>query len=497
MKRVLATVATLLLGVAICVGQNIPTIHNEDIESSIEYRAGNNFQKDLLLYVDMLKATHPYYANAKHQAQLDKQIKRMYRECGGLIRDVDFKVYLAKIAARLKDGHTSVPYWMGFNKIFPIKLMIEADASAIVEIAPEDRRELLGKTVKSINGKSIKQILKTARPMVSADNGANYQNSIKEFFMFAEFWPLIGMSNEVISLSFADGSSADILAIDKAELKIAQLQKEDNNRVTSQRGVLFDYTIFEEEGICYLQFNQFADRLTHPQYPQLARFDEFTRDMMSEIKAKGVQTLVIDLQYNGGGNSQLGDVLLSWLYPHWETQQYSVDVRISELLCAYYPYYRDFTVNGEPIQIGKLYDYMGFDHSKEYEIDYSAPQAPEKYQLNFDKEQIFGGNIIFVQGKNSFSSATLLLTLARDNGIGIIVGEPSGGKPSHYGDILYCTLPNTGTIATVSHKHFIRPNRKLADSESIIPDVAIDLNNPNQDLVWEWILTQYGKGTEQ
>ena len=62
---------------------------------------------------------------------------------------------------------------------------------------------------------------------------------------------------------------------------------------------------------------------------------------------------------------------------------------------------------------------------------------------------------------------------------------------------IYCTLPNTGTIATVSHKHFIRPNRELADSESIIPDVAIDLNNPNQDLVWEWILTQYGKGTEQ
>ena len=66
-----------------CLGQNIPVLHNESVESSSTYIDGNNYQKDLLLYVDMLQATHPYYADAKHCAQLDKQARKLYKECGG------------------------------------------------------------------------------------------------------------------------------------------------------------------------------------------------------------------------------------------------------------------------------------------------------------------------------------------------------------------------------------------------------------------------------
>jgi C-terminal processing protease CtpA/Prc len=297
-------------------------------------------------------------------------------------------------------------------------------------------------------------------------------------------------------LDFTDGSSADITAVDRQNLKISQRQQNSSGRITSKRNTLFDYTIYEEESICYLQFNQFADRLTHPQYTQLARFDEFTRDMMAEIKAKGIKTLVVDLQYNSGGNSQLGDVLLSWLYPHQETRQYDVDVRVSELLCTFYPYYRKFTVGGKPLKIGQIYDYMGFDHSKDYQTDYSAPQDPAKHIFNYDGEQIFGGNVVFIQSKDSFSSTILLLTSARDNGIGIIVGEPSGGKPCHYGDVLYAQLPNTNTLATVSHKYFRRPNMALENKECIVPDVSIELNHPERDLVWEWIVENYGKRRE-
>ena len=492
MKRLFLSMMVLLQGVAVCLGQNIPVLHNEEVESRNEYRDGNNYQKDLLLYVDMLKATHPYYADTKHCAQLDKQTRKLYKECGGIDNDMDFKVCLAKLAASLGDGHTSVPFWMTFNKVFPVRFAFNNN-SAIVDVSHEDNKEILGKEIKRINGKSVKQILQMARPLVSADNNAQFENRVKEYLMFADFWPLLGLSNEVMHLDFTDGSSADITAVDRQNLKISQRQQNSSGRITSKRNTLFDYTIYEEESICYLQFNQFADRLTHPQYTQLARFDEFTRDMMAEIKAKGIKTLVVDLQYNSGGNSQLGNVLLSWLYPHQETRRYDVDVRVSELLCTFYPYYRKFTVGGKPLKIGQIYDYMEFDHSKDYQTDYSAPQDPAKHIFNYDEEQIFGGNVVFIQSKDSFSSTILLLTIARDNGIGIIVGEPSGGKPCHYGDVLYAQLPNTNTLATVSHKYFRRPNMALENKECIVPDVSIELNHPKRDLVWEWIVENYGK----
>lgn len=143
--------------------------------------------------------------------------------------------------------------------------------------------------------------------------------------------------------------------------------------------------------------------------------------------------------------------------------------------------------------MGEVYDMWQFDHNRGQEIDYNAPQDSSQHILNLDAERIFRGDVIFVEGKESFSSATLLLTKARDCGVGIIVGEPSGGRPSHYGDLLYCTLPNTKTIATVSHKRFVRPNREAKESDYIVPDLFIELDDPNRDLLWEWILKNYSK----
>ena len=416
----------------------------------------------------------------------------MYKESAKIDNSRDFKAYLQRLASQLHDGHTSIYYWENLNSIFPLGLVIDGDNPYIINITSEEHRDLLGKEVKAINGQPTKEILAMARPLVSADNDVNFEKLVTQYLMLTDFWSMLGMSDKELRLTFADGSSATIPAIHKSNLKVAQLQRNTANRVTAQRGVLFDYTIFEEEGICYMQFNQFADRVTHPNYPQLARFDDTMRDMMAEMEAKGIETLVVDLQYNGGGNSSLGTVLLSWLQPYKETQNVDVTLRYSDLLCQHYPYYQNFTVEGKPLERGKTYDLWGFDHSKDYEVNYEK-QDSSQHIINLDPERVFKGNVVFIQGRDSFSSATLLLTLAQDNGIGIIIGERAGGKPCHYGDILYCTLPNTETIATVSHKYFIRPNRALEHAEYIEPDVVLDLDNPERDEAWVWIVENYGK----
>lgn len=492
MKRLLLILIAPIVCMAVCLGQNAPQLHNEEIESSARYQSGNIYQKDMLLYVDMLGSTHPYYANEANRAKLNKRVKKMYKECAKIDNSRDFKAYLQRIASSLHDGHTAIYYWENLNTIFPLGLEIDGNNPYIINITSEQHRELLGKEVKAINGRPMKEILSMARPLVSADNDVNFEKLVTQYLMLTDFWKMLGMSDKELRLTFADDSSATIPAINKQSLKIAQLQRNTTNRVTAQRGVLFDYTIFEDEGICYMQFNQFADRVTHPNYPQLARFDDTMRDMMAEMEAKGIETLVVDLQYNGGGNSSLGTVLLSWLQPYKETQNVSVTLRYSDLLCQHYPYYQNFTVKGKSLERGKTYDLWGFDHSKDYEVNYEK-QDSAQHVINIDPERIFKGNVVFIQGKNSFSSATLLLTLAQDNNIGVIIGERAGGKPCHYGDILYCMLPNTETLATVSHKYFIRPNRALEHADYIEPDVMIDLDNPERDMAWEWIVENYGK----
>ena len=492
MKRLLLILVAPIASMAVCFSQNAPKLHNEEIESSARYQEGNIYQKDLLLYVDMLGATHPYYANETNRAKLNKRVKKMYKECAEIDNTIAFKAYLQRFASSLHDGHTAIYYWENLNTIFPLGLDIDGDNPYIINITSEEHRDLLGKEVVEINDLPVKRVLDMARPLVSADNDVNFENLVTQYLMFTQFWQMLGMSDKELNLTFTDGSSTTMPAINKQSLRIAQLQHNTSNRVTAQRGVLFDYTIFEDEGICYMQFNQFADRVTHPNYPQLARFDDTMRDMMTEMEAKGVETLVVDLQYNGGGNSMLGTVLLSWLQPYKKTQNVGVTLRYSDLLCQHYPYYQNFTVEGKPLERGNTYDMWGFDHSKDYEVDYEK-QDSTQHVINIDPERIFKGNVVFIQGKDSFSSATLLLTLAQDNGIGVIIGELAGGKPCHYGDILYCTLPNTETLATVSHKYFTRPNRALEHDDYIYPDVMIDLDNPERDMTWEWIVENYSK----
>ena len=493
MRRTLFSIALIIIGTIAAMGQNIPMIHSEEVEHSREYLRGNDFQKDLLLYVDMLAKTHPYYADTKHCAELNKRSRKMYQECGNITELITFKLLLARLASSLNDGHTTISYWSTYDTIFPIRLALDESSSTTIDITSEEHKELLGKEVTRINGITIDKLLGMARPLISADNEVNFRNMVKEYMMIAEFWQFLGMDSSSLQLTLADGRSMDIPAINKRNLKIAQLQKNTDKRVTAQRGVLFDYNIFEDHSICYLQFNQFADRLVYPQYPQLARFDEFLNEMFSEMEDKNIETLVVDLQYNSGGNSTLGDVLLSWLQPRHETRNYNVDVRMSELLATHYPHYRELTVDGKPLEMGKIYDLFGVDQNKTEKIDYDASQDSTKHQFNHNIERIFRGNVIFIEGTNSFSSATLLLTMARDNGIGTIIGEIPGGSPSHYGDILYGMLPNTNTLVTVSHKHFVRPNRELEGEIYITPDVKVELNDPNRDLAWEWIVENYGK----
>lgn len=487
MKHI-SLLATALLSLGIAYGQNIPTYHNTEIEASKEYAEGNIYQRDMLLYIDMLGDTHPYYANADHRAKLEKRVHKMYKKCGKIDDIAEFRLFLAKVAATLHDGHTAIHYWESPDRIFPVRFTINGNTPAIVDICQEEYRDILGKEVKYVNGKPLKKILNAAREIVSADNAVNFENLVTEYLLLTDFWAMLGMSNEVLNISFADNTTIAIPAINKRELKISQLESNLTNRVTAPRNTLFDYEIFEEKGICYLQFNQFADRVTHPQYTQLARFDEFCNEMMAEIKAKGIKTLVVDLQYNSGGNSVLGDVLLSWLKPYQEIKQFNTQVRISKLMLTYYPYYKEFTYNGKPLEIGETYLACKFDHNRDATIDYTAPQDSTHHILNLDQERLFKGNVIFIQGKDTFSSAMLLLTTARDNNIGSIVGERSGGRPSHYGDLLYCTLPNTRTITTVSHKIFCRPAYgTVEDAEYLYPDVEIDLNNPRREFVWEFV----------
>ena len=115
---------------------------------------------------------------------------------------------------------------------------------------------------------------------------------------------------------------------------------------------------------------------------------------------------------------------------------------------------------------------------------YTIPSG--KTPPQFVQPELFGGKVIFVQGAKTFSSAGMLMTLARDNNIGTIVGATSTYTPSHYGEVLPFRLPNTGVVGSVSCKFFARPDTAHVDDKTLEPDTTLDLTD--KEKAWQAIL---------
>ncbi|MGG5461839.1 peptidase S41 [Clostridium sp. B9] len=72
------------------------------------------------------------------------------------------------------------------------------------------------------------------------------------------------------------------------------------------------------------------------------------------------------------------------------------------------------------------------------------------------------GNLKVIIGRETFSSALLNAYSFKNYTNAKIVGEPSGGKPNCYGEILRITLPNSKLIITYSTRFY-----KLIDDDSV------------------------------
>ena len=481
MKRVLFLTFIISLSALVCKGQDYPDISYEDIESSKEYVNGNAFQKDLLLYSKTFELSHPYYADSKHTKELRKQTRKLYKEFAEIDNIMAFRCGLQALTSHLNDGHSQVASGLSKELIYPIYIMFDTKDSGYLLAVEDDYKEALGKRITMVNGNPISDLMARGQKLISGDNEIFKNSQLSQQLQLKDFWELCGYDDNEITLTFEDNTVVTIPASNGKGLVIEQLDMVFDSP-TVLKEVPFCYEIFDSLSICYLQFNMCYDSLNYPQPGQ--RFDDFIEGMMAEIETKSIHTLAVDVRNNGGGNSGLCDLLLSYLTKYDEMKNMGCKVRMSELLLKYQPNLADVELNdGTKPNFGDVFDYWEIKRDNK-EIEASA------HRINHDPDKIFKGNVIFISGRSTFSSAGLLLTLARDNNVGTIIGETSGHRPSHYGDVLRFNLPNTDTKATVSCRHITRPNESLNNEIELVPDVILNLSDytMKKDPAWEWII---------
>ena len=484
MKRVLFLTLFICISSFVCEAQDFTNVSYEEIESSKEYVNGNVFQKDLLLYSKTFELSHPYYADKKHVRELKKETKKLYKDFAEIDDIKTFRCGLQALTSHLNDGHSQVASGISQELIYPIYIMFDTKDSGYLLAVEDDYKDALGKRITMVNGNPISDLMARGQKLISGDNEIFKNNQLSQHLQMKDFWEMCGYDDAEIVLTFEDNTSVRIPACTGHGLVIEQLDMGFDSP-TALKEVPFCYAVSDSLSICYLQFNMCYDSLNYPQLGQ--RFDDFVEEMMAEIEDKSIQTLVVDVRNNGGGNSGLCDLLLSYLTDYDKMKNMGCKVRMSELLLKHQPNLSGVELNdGTKPDFGDVFDY--------WEIKRDNPEeVASAHRINHDPGKIFKGSVIFISGRGTYSSAGLLLTLARDNNIGTIIGETSGHRPSHYGDVLSFNLPNTDTNATVSCRHFTRPNENLNNETELVPDVVLNLSDYTieKDPAWEWIIKNH------
>jgi hypothetical protein len=497
---------------------------NETVEQLEAYRVGNAYQKDFLLFIDMLKTTHPAFApHEKSLFNIDSIAKTGYDKLKICQSFETFSQFLTSIASLLRDGHTYVQSNLNRNGIFyHFQVMIDFPNVHLI-VAPKEYEAHLGKQIVRINNYPVWDVINSFKTCMSSDNDIYWHTKVGQYMQWFSLWEdnFFVRPDSTLVLSLSDGY--DITLIPKPlpktmnDLAVYKVNKPQVNTVTQFKQSPFFYTVLEKESICYFQFNQCVDNSTlryqnyvigavlsqneEDRIASYPRFDTLVAKMFANMSEKNVQTLVVDVRNNAGGNSTLCNILLSYLKPVKSMQSGNGYMRVSPFWQAYYPIEYEnakkaVTERKQVLEMGKLY--LAATLSPQNEDTDFKKKMEEYFIHNKEDSNIFPGNVIFIQGKKTYSSAGLLIVNAVDNNIGKVIGEKSTYKPCHYGDILTWELPNTKIKGGVSYKIFNRPNESRCEESYLTPEVLLETHwddylQDHGDLCWNWVIEHYGK----
>lgn len=447
----------------------------------------NSFQNELMNFFIFLSKVHPAFLLdnsllAKMQKQADFLCDLLADESSWNLSK--FQIWVNKFIRNLNDAHSHIEVCQSI--LYPYTVRFYEGVFYIYSTTLQ-HKNTLGKTITAINNIPISIIHAQMSKWIPAENSIKSGIVGSYFLNNPHFLESIGIQySNKLSIHFSDN--------DKEEFNLNDIKKEilvfqtNVNPLTCPQNSFFHYKIIDS--ICYFQFNNMYDKLSYQincsilnkecdkeTLTRLPDFESFLKNMYADMHKQHINTLVVDMRNNGGGNSLLGDILLETLVPkniHFKT--YTTFTRISDFLKENSYYYSSSNIaNNKLINIKRL------PSIKEWEM---RPHLEEQFQ----------GKIFFIQGQNTFSSANYLLTTIKDNKLFPIIGSNTSQSPTCFGDVIPILLPFTKTKGYISHSYFQRPCVELKNEPTLSPNFTIKNSfyekSQGKDLCIEWIKKQ-------
>ncbi len=442
----------------------------------------NQVREDIRFWIETMEASHVNLYHTISKNQLLSLSNELLSNHTDSLNHTETVFLFSRLSAALNEGHlglvssritdslynNSLRFPFMIRKVEKESWRISYDLSAAQQLDMNDR-------ITSINGISIEELNKRYLRLFGGLDTWKHEQigfySRKLLFLDGIHSPfhieVIKENGEKRSFTIDGFSRVQADSINRALAA----------KMNSQGNKAYEFR-FLSAHVGYLNYRSMRNDRSEP-------FEKFLDETFTRLNDSNAKGLIIDLRENGGGDSQLGELLLRYFnrkpYIFAGGMKWKISAAYKTFLKSQANYNEAdnrFYMNQKD---GDTYVYLNKELKK--------PEA---------KEPFFSGKVAFLIGTGTFSSANMLADGVVSYQLAKTFGEPTGESPNDFGEMFNFMLPNSFIIARGSTKMFTRANKDEKDFGPVIPDVIVRPTDTDlklkKDKVLEtavnWVLNQ-------
>jgi tetratricopeptide (TPR) repeat protein len=313
---------------------------------------------DLWLLDREMRRMHfnPY---TKHSPkEFDEFVKKLDRDIPKLT-DAEIQLQFIRYSAMLNDGHTHMrmPDGSPLSARVPLQAFWFAEGVFITAAHP-DHKDLLGAEILSVNGKSVSELTQQIDPYISRDNPQGVKNALPGRIMYPAMLHAAGLSPSATQISLrvrksGQDQTVSIKSIanglpDATWLNARTESKNPDPLYLKNRTKSYYFEHLPELKAVYFQYNGVRSDSADP-------LPAFCQRMFEFIDKNDVENLIVDVRWNGGGNSFLNRNIQDGIYARPKINQKGRLFVITgrNTFSAAQNFTTDLTRNANPILVGE------------------------------------------------------------------------------------------------------------------------------------------------
>ncbi len=467
----------------------ISAFASQDTTTSYQYNhlfTPKALNQDFEYLIQQLKKAHPalyWYTTAQEFELFCQGIRSRITTPSN---EFDFLRKIALLNAKIKCVHSDIrpshqgQEWLNIRKnLIPINILKSGNRFYVSENRSEDGIPGFGTEIISINRQPVQEIITSLLPYIPADGDnetRKYYALSRAFNKYFAIYSLPLAKSFLVEYVNQEGKidTIRLQAISKSDF----LNKRKANKQKTSAPVSFEQ--IHEKKAAILRIPTFRHDLMDKAG---INFKEYLKQVFKTLDNDNTQFLIVDLRNNGGGYSEYGAQLCSFLVP------------------SDFTYCRKMTLNTNQLLPEITYDipetFEGFPEgiqSKNGEFTWPYHSVLGVREVN---KYRFRGKVFILINGGCVSTTSEVVSILKFHKTGQFIGEEVGG--SYRGDsggvLGWITLPNTRIrVRMAMVKYILGLEENITAKKGVVPDFSvsptIDDLKSGRDPVLEFALSK-------